>query len=193
VKLRGTFPPGRGAVGFRWQLPWSGDWSGETNVDFSVGLPPHVAIARVMMPSSGEVRLEAKGFPAAEVRHDSQGQSFLVAEKHVRPEEARLTSLAIGIHNLPGASPGRLLATALAFCGLIVGVVLGVRGRPSGLATGRRSARAALLEDLLALEKARASGEVGPKTYERARRELIDALARALAGGVGDGGDKARA
>jgi hypothetical protein len=47
AKLRGTFPPGRHAVQFRWQLPWSGD----KDVDFDVGVPPHVAIARVMMPS----------------------------------------------------------------------------------------------------------------------------------------------
>jgi hypothetical protein len=182
VRLRGTFPPGRGSVEFRWQLPWSGDWSGETNVDFSLGLPPHVAIARVMMPASGEVKLEAKGFPAAEVRHDSQGQSFLVAEKHVRPDEPRFTSLAIGIHNLPGASPGRRLAALLALCGLVVGVVLGFRGQPPGPAAVRKRARTALLEDLLALERARESGEVGPKAYERTRRQLIDALARSLAG-----------
>ena len=47
-KLRGTFPPGRHAIEFRWQLPWSGD----KDVDFDVGMPPHVAIARVMMPAT---------------------------------------------------------------------------------------------------------------------------------------------
>jgi hypothetical protein len=44
------------------------------------------------------------------------------------------------------------------------------------------AAREALLEDLAGLERAHAAGEVGPRTYERARRELIDALARVLAG-----------
>jgi len=40
--------------------------------------------------------------------------------------------------------------------------------------------RQRLLEDLEDLERAHLSGEVGPKTYERARRELVDAIARTL-------------
>ena len=40
--------------------------------------------------------------------------------------------------------------------------------------------RLELLNELEELEKAHLAGDVGPKTYERARRELIDALARTL-------------
>lgn len=39
-------------------------------------------------------------------------------------------------------------------------------------------AREALLGELVALERARKSGEVGPKTYARVRASLLDALAR---------------
>jgi hypothetical protein len=175
VRLRGTFAPGKGAVDWRWQLPWSG----EANVDFTVGLPPHVAIARVMMPAGGDIGLSVQGFPATEVRRDAQGRGFVVTERHLRPDEPRLTALAVGIHGLPEAGWGRWVAIALAACGVIVGFALSMRQARS-LPEGELR-ESALLEELAALERAHATGEVGPRTYERARRELIDGLARVLA------------
>ena len=103
AKLRGTFPPGRHAVQFRWQLPWSGD----KDVDFDVGLPPHVAIARVMMPALATIKLTAADFPPPEVRRDEQGQSFLVTERRLQPDDPKLSVLSIGIHDLPTPGPGR--------------------------------------------------------------------------------------
>jgi len=177
AQLRGTFPPGRNSIDFRWQLPWSGD----KDVDFDVGMPPHVAIARVMMPASTEIKLVANGFPPAEVRHDAEGQTFLVTEKRLRPDEPKLTSISIGIHDLPTPGPGRLLATFLAAAGVAGGLAFafGGRRRRQG-SSDAKSARSVLLEELAELERAHRVGEVGPKTYERARRELIDALARTL-------------
>jgi hypothetical protein len=177
LRLRGTYPPGRHGVEFRWQLPWSGD----KDVDFGVGLPPHVAIARVMLPAASDIKLVADGFPPAEVRRDQQGQSFLVTERRIRPDEPKLTTLTIGIHDLPTPGPGRLFAALIAACGVAVGVVLafGQRSR-NAAARDVKTGQKAILEELLALERGHASGEVGPKTYERARRELIDALARTL-------------
>jgi hypothetical protein len=177
-RLRGTFPPGRHSVDFRWQIPWSGD----KDVDFDVGLPPHVAIARVMMPATSEIKLAAKSFPPAEVRHDSQGQSFLVTERRLRPEDPKLTTLGVGIHDLPTQGPGKWIATFLAASCVLLGLVFASNGRQRAAKGGEpQSTRAALLDELLQLERARESGEVGPKTYERARREIIDALARTLA------------
>lgn len=182
AKLRGTFPPGRHTVDYRWQLPWSGD----AEVHFKVGLPPHVAIGRVMLPAAGDVRLSVEGFPGTEVRHDQQGQSFLVTEKRARPEDPRMTLLDVTIHDLPTPGSGRWIASALSACGIALGLVLAFdrrRAKP-GRPAADRSARNAVLEELAELERGKASGEIGPKTYERARRELLDALARALAPGV---------
>jgi hypothetical protein len=182
AKLRGTFPPGRHPVEFRWQLPWAE----EKDVDFDVGLPPHVAIARVMMPATSSIKLSAEGFPPAEVRRDDQGQSFLVSERRMRPDDAKITSLSIGIHDLPTPGYGRNVATFLMIVGVLTGLgfLLG-RGKtrdPSD--RSRKLSRDALLEELAGLERARVSGEVGPKTYERTRRELLVSLARVLAGPV---------
>ena len=177
VTLRGTFAPGQHSVDFRWQLPWSE----EKDVDFDVGLPPHVAIARVVMPASGSVKLTAAGFPDADVRHDSKGQSFLVTERRVRPDEGRLSSISIGLHDLPTPGPGRKVAAGLAALGVAIGVILASRKRGMAAKIDPNGARASILADLLDLEKARASGQVGARTYERARREIIDALALTFA------------
>jgi hypothetical protein len=177
AQLHGTFPPGRHTVEFRWQVPWSGD----ADVDFEVGMPPHVAIARVMMPATSDIKLAAEGFPPTQVRHDQQGQSFLVTERRMRPEDPKLTALALGIHDLPTPGPGKWLATLLAACGVAAGLVLALSGRGrTSVRSDAKNNRTSILEELAEVERGRASGEIGPKTYERLHRQLIDSLARTL-------------
>jgi hypothetical protein len=182
LQLRGTFPPGRHMVRFQWQLPWDD----ESDIDFQVGMPPHVAIARVMMPVTSKIDLRVEGFPGAEVRHDPQGQRFLVTERQQRPGDAALNVLSIGIHGLPTPGPDRKIATFLSGCVIVIGLGLSLSRRSRKSArTGFKAERAALLEELAELERARTAGGIGPKTYERIRRELIDALARTLAPAAG--------
>jgi hypothetical protein len=179
AKLRGTFPPGRHAIEFRWQLPWSGD----KDVDFDVGLPPHVAIARVMMPATANIKLKAADFPEPELRHDEQGQTFQVTERRLRPDDAKLTSLSIGIHDLPTPGAGRTIASSLAACAVCGGLVIAFGGRKQkrrSRLSDAKVTRDALLGELAGLERAHNSGQVGPRTYERARRELLEALAYTL-------------
>jgi hypothetical protein len=201
LKLRGTFGPGQHSLAFRWQLPWSGD----KDVDFEMGMPPHTAIARVLMPAWSAIKLTVAGFPPAEVRHNNQGQSFLVTERQLLPDQGvaevtargqrrRLSSIEIGIHDLPTPGPGRLIATVLASFGLAFGLwrslTRWMTTHPAGVGTqdpGRVGAaldgdilRKSVLQELALLERAHTEGAVGPKTYERARRELIDALALTL-------------
>ena len=175
--LRGTFPPGRHVVDFRWQLPLS---SGDKDAEFAVGLPPHVAMARVVMPAMGGVKLDVEGFRPADLRRDSRGERFLVAERRMRPEDPKLTALAIGIRDLPSPGPGRWIAAFIAACGVAMGFAFSF-SRPTPRVAPPVKLRANLLDELEALERARLSGDVGPKTYENARRRLLDALARTLA------------
>ncbi len=177
ARLRGTFPPGRHDVEFRWQLPWSE----EKDVDFQVGLPPHVAIARVMMSATSEMKLAAVGFPATELRRDTQGQSFQVTERHLGPDDTRLSALSVQLRDLPTPGPGRNIATFLAACGVALGLFVAVTRRGKRPAADDATARRqTLLDDLVGLEQARAAGDVGPRTYERARRDILDAVARTL-------------
>jgi hypothetical protein len=177
--LKGTFPPGSHSVDFRWQLPLSGI----TDFDFDVGLPPHVAVARVMMPAAADIKLTASGLPPPQIRQDTRGQKFLVTERRLRPEDPKLTSLTIGIHGLPTPGPGRLIATLVAALGVAIGLTLSFSRRLHlSATTDPKTVRSLLLEEFAELEQARLDGEVGARTYERTRGEIMDALARTLAG-----------
>jgi hypothetical protein len=178
ARLHGTFSPGQHPIEFRWQVPWGGD----KDVDFDVGLPPHTAIARVLMPASAQVKLLAADFPPAEVLRDAQGQAFLVTERRVRPGDAPLQSIGVEVHDLPTPGPGRLIATTIAALAVAAGLLLAfARHKSSRTGSEPDDARASLLEELALLERAHTAGAVGARTYERARRELIDALAFSLA------------
>ena len=62
--------------------------------------------------------------------------------------------------------------------GLVAGLVLGVRKAPP---RNTKREREQLLAALESLELAHRDGTVGPKTYERGRRELLDDIARTFA------------
>jgi hypothetical protein len=177
AKLRGTFSPGHHTVDFRWQLPWSGG----KDLDFDVGLPPHVAVARVLMPAAADIQLAAAGFPPSEIRRDARGQRFLFTERQLRPDDPKLTMLRIGIHGLPTPGPERQVALAIAACTVAAGIAFAFVRRSRDLRADPVPVRAALLEDLAALERARSASQVGPKTYEKVRMEIIDAIAHTLA------------
>jgi hypothetical protein len=173
-RLHGTFSPGKHEVQFRWQLPYSG----EKDIDFEVGLPPHVAFLRVMAGGSRGVKLSVAGFPDAQSKTDAQGGRVLVTEKQARRDEP-LDSIHERIEGLPTPGPGRLVATALAGLGILIGLTLGWGSNPRREA-GAKGIRSRLLSELFALEEARKTGDVGHLTYDKARRELIDALALTL-------------
>ena len=179
IKLHGTFGPGRHDVTFRWQLPYDG--SPEVTLD--VGLPPHVATARVVAAAAPGMTLGVDGFPAAQSPVE-QGQRVLQTERQVQPNDPPLRTLHVRVRDLPTAGPARFIATGIAGVGVLAGFAFAF-GRPgaSGSKKPRRRERALLLVELEDLERAFAEGEIGPKTYERARRELVDALARTLGDG----------
>jgi len=93
--------------------------------------------------------------------------------------------LAVAVRGLPSSGNAPMIAAALAAGVLgLGGVAVGRKGekaRREELRLELVEARDALLVELEALEAARARGDVGPKSYERLRGSLIDALARILA------------
>lgn len=179
ARIKGTLGPGRHDVEFRWQLPYSGD----KEVSFFTGLPPHVAAGRVMAPAATQMKLVVDGFPAAAPRTDNRGQRMLVTERELRRDEAALTRISIELRDLPTVGPARWVVTGLA--GLVVlGAIafgFGVSAPGAGSsAKDRARARRELLDELTDLERSRRVGDVGPKTYERARRALLERLAGLL-------------
>ncbi|MBX3185927.1 MAG: carboxypeptidase regulatory-like domain-containing protein [Labilithrix sp.] len=174
VKLRGTFGPGQHVVEFRWQLPYSGD----AEVKIDVGMLPHLAAARIIAPAAKGMTLEVDGFAPPQPSTDGTGQRALITERQMRREEAPVKELKIAIRGLPTEGPGKVLATFLAFAGVLTGVFLGSRKPPP---RDTKSERQQLFVALEALELAFREKSVGPKTYERARREIIDDIARTFA------------
>jgi hypothetical protein len=186
IKIRGTFGPGQHVIEFRWQLPYGG----EPEVRFDVGMPPHMAAARVMTPASRDMLLEVPGFPSPQPQTDGQGQRILITELQLKREDKPVTSVTVAVRGLPTTGPGRWIATFLAFGGLAYGVVLGAKKPAKG---DRKKERGRLLDDLEALERTHAAGDVGPKTYERARRDLIDEIAHTFDDGAAKTASKAPA
>jgi hypothetical protein len=179
AKIRGTFGPGQHTVDFRWQLPYDN----EPKVEFDESLPPNVAIARAMAAASQEMRLVVDGFPEAQARFGENGERILVTERQMRRDEAPLTRVHVELRDIPTPGPARYIATVLAGLGVLAGVGFAFSSRKTGDAPSEaKEQRARLLAELEELERAHAAGDVGPKTYERARRDLIDAIARTLAG-----------
>ena len=174
VKLRGTFGPGEHVIEFKWQLPYAG----EGQVKFDVGMAPHVAAVRVIVPAAKGMDMDVEGFDKTKASTDGTGQRALVSEKQLRREDPPVKSITVTIKGLPTEGPGKLIATFLALGGLVMGVVLGSRKAP---ARDTKRERQQLLAALEGLEQGHRDGNVGPKTYERARRELIDDIARTFA------------
>jgi hypothetical protein len=184
AKIHGTFGPGQHPLDFRWQLPYSG----ERDVTIDQSLPPHTAVMRVLAAASQEMRLVASGFPEAQPKTDARGERLLVTEKQMRRDDPALTHVHVELRDIPVPGPARIIATLLASLGVLAGLGYAFTTRKSLVAGGSaKEERARLLADLEELERAHRVGDVGPKTYERARRELIDAIARTLAQPVKDG------
>jgi hypothetical protein len=179
ARIRGTFGPGQHVIEIRWQLPYSG----EPEVRFDVGMTPHLATARVIAPASKDMVLEVPGFPMPQSTSDAAGQRALVTERMFRRDEPALNKLTVVIKGLPTEGPGKIVATILTAGGVLSGLVLGTK-KPAP--RDRKGERDKILEELEELERAHLEGDVGPKTYEHARRELIDALARTFSGAPPD-------
>jgi hypothetical protein len=72
------------------------------------------------------------------------------------------------------------VVTGIAGLTVLFGLFLAVRGRSIRKGSNPKRERARLLDELEDLERAHATGEIGPRTYERARRAIVDAIARTI-------------
>jgi hypothetical protein len=177
AKLHGTFPPGRAQIEFRWQLPYAGS----SEVAFDAGMPPHLAAVRVMAVAADPMRLSIAGFDDPHPDLDGEGNHVLVTDKQMRANDAPIHDLQVSLRDIPTPGPARVVATSIAAVGVLFGLVITTRRRAAVRDRGAsKRERQRLLEELEDLERAHLANEVGPKTYERARRELVDAIARTL-------------
>jgi hypothetical protein len=179
ARFRGTIGPGKHEVEFMWQMPYGG----ESDVTIDAPMPPHMIASRIVVPASGEMKAGAEGYSDAKTQSQG-GQKALVTEREIDPEQAITMSsvkpVAIHVSNLPSQGIGRFVASGVSAGFVALGVLfLVLRKRDDEKDAGETVAakRELLLGELRSLEDAFAAGDVGPKTYEKERRDLIDAIA----------------
>ncbi|XYH97069.1 carboxypeptidase-like regulatory domain-containing protein [Sorangium sp. So ce1128] len=184
VALRGTVSPGRHEGQFRWQVPFNQ----EERQTIRIELPPRIAQLRVMAEASRSMTLNVADFPAAQRTQNRDGKKILITEKQSSRAEGGLRTIEITLAGLPTPGVGRWVALLLAGATVIGGAALNLvrrreadRGPDDEERRELLEARDALLDEFVELERARKRGDVGPKTYERVRGALLDALARLVA------------
>lgn len=177
--LAGTIAPGVHETTFRYQVPLAGKEKQSMRID----LPPHVAEVRVFAEASKSMSLLVAGFPEAQRTQGRDGRKVLVTARQATQAERGINSIEITLAGLPTPGWGRWVAVALAaFAVAAAGTYMARQQADGGVPDEAREdlleAREALLGEFVALEKARQSGDIGPKTYARLKTALLDALAR---------------
>jgi hypothetical protein len=177
ARLHGTFVPGENSVVFSWQLPYAN----EPSLDIDLGLPPAARQVLVRAAAAPGMRLEVPTFREAVAQVSEEGQRELVTGRQTNDNEAPLRKVTIKLSDLPTPGPTRLIGTALAAMGIVAGIWVTTQTRKRSNKAGVKRDRERILQEVEDLEHAHARGDIGPKTYERARRELVDELASVLA------------
>jgi len=174
ARLAGSFPPGQKDVRLNFRMP-AGLAESEA---FQFSLPPNVAEMRVITEYAPGMSLKVAGFEPVQEARGPDGTRVLVTRRLAVPGEQSLPNLTVELNGLPTIGPERWYAVGAAVALALTGLWFSRRTRQGAGAGEVREARRLLLLDLRSLEAARAGGEIGPQTYERARRELVLALAR---------------
>jgi hypothetical protein len=173
--IRGTFPPGQRDLLFNYQVPLTGVEA----QSLAIHLPQRTTQAQVIAEAAKTMTLAVKGFPEAK-QETRSGKRLLRTEKAAR-SPGEVSNLEITFSGLPTHGMGRWIAVALAVLAFAAGAFYFIEtsgGLPDEDARrDLNEAREALLDEIVALERAHKAGEIGPKTYARVRASLLDALA----------------
>jgi hypothetical protein len=177
VLVSGTFAPGQKEFTYSFQLP-NGR---QPNEHLKLPVPLNLVDAKVVSQSSSSMGLRVAGFTPAEKTFSPSGQPSLIADQDfLQPNGHPPAEISVEISGMPPKSNGAVIASALALL-LVVGGIAQAAARPERDARkdgDRVAARNVLLDELVRLERAKEAGSVGPETYARTKRLLIDALAR---------------
>lgn len=179
VRWSGSFPPGRSRLAYDFKVPYEG----EAASDMDIELPPRVLAARVRIAARRGMDLTVDGFPPATAEVSTSGVKVLSTVKQGTPE-APLRTLRIHVRGIPTPGNDRWYATAAAIAAVGIGVYMSRRAPPSvdrkATTAARKRKRRRFVAELVELERAHRTGEVGPNAYARERAKLVDAIADTL-------------
>jgi hypothetical protein len=178
AKLLGTYAPGQQDVSFRFQVTKKA----ETTAQFDIQPPPRTVEMRVIAVTNKTMGLEVEGFEQPQESRGPRGDHVLVTRRLADPRGSGVGAFRVVLTGLPVPDEGRWYAVLLAFVFACVGG-FAAAGKLTFVSTERLEsdqarARELLLDELVALEKARKNGELGPIAHERAHRLLVDAVSR---------------
>ncbi len=181
VALSGYVPPGTTQVIIRYQLPFPDTDSAR----YEFGLPPRVGQLRVIGAFPPGMGLRVDNLPPPENQEGNDGRNLKITETAVPVGGDQIEEAVVNLTGLPTKPPTRWYALGLTIVAVVSGVAVALRRRERGDGDDREAqwetSRKALLEELEGLERARRGGDIGPRTYEQARRSLINQLASLLA------------
>jgi hypothetical protein len=87
----------------------------------------------------------------------------------------------VSLSEIPTRGPAAELTTLVAILAIASGLYVGTRKRSATSKEEQKSDRDRILDEIDDLERARKARDIGPRTFERVRRQLIDDLARTFA------------
>lgn len=186
IRLAGTFAPGQHDLMLRFHL--AADNNSARLIAFPTGV--NMVSARILLDSAPGMNMTIEGFPAPTETRNQDGQRRLIASRDFLSEKIRApASLQVQVTGIPTPAAGRGVAVGLAAL-IAAGGLLFSMGRfkaktptRSQLSKeDRERAGELLLEELIRLEQAFKQGEIGRKTHEAAKRQLLEAYARLGAG-----------
>lgn len=172
VRIEGSLPTGQVTLAWAFDLPVTG-----SEMDIEIPNPFRTFQYRVISTAPRGMSMDVEGMPEA-VRFEDQGQPLLGTQIQRSPSEPAFATVRVRLRDIPGPSPARLYAVAIAALLLLGGLVAMARKpRTDGGKAQRASRRDELLAEAAALETQLASGEIGPETRQSRRAAIVRDLA----------------
>ena len=173
ARLVGTASPGRYEVLLRFQVKSQHD----ERASFHFDLPPRVGAAQVVAEGPSSLKLEVADAPPPQLRSGPKGQRLWVVGWQASQGDPELRELAVTLSGMPTPGQGRWIALGLA---LLLGTwgawPRSRSGTQAWSAEDARKGHAIVLDELVALERAKQDGVIGSGTYESTRGKLLRAL-----------------
>lgn len=179
VNLTGSFTPGQHELSFGFQIPNPRT----ANIPITLHTVPNLTDARVFLEATDTMAVQVTGLRPPEKTKGQEGQNALMASADFLGSGSPApATLQASITGMPPRGQGGIVASIIASVIAMLGVAFAIAKpeKTSAILTNedRTRAKNLLLEELVSLEKAFNTKEIGPKTYEQARRTLLDSMAR---------------
>lgn len=179
MHIRGTFSPGQHELTFSYQL----DNPGNPTAQLRLPVPPQMVDVKAILEASKTMTFSVAGLGAPKETRGQDGQrALMVVADYLGAGTPPPASLQATITGLPERGWGALVAAIIAGAIALLGVAFAVTHDTTDAERlpeqDRNQARDLLLDELLLVERAFEQQQIGPKTYEQTRRQLVDALAR---------------